>query len=108
MKIAALIGSTVLRQTTDYDGYWALGYYQYFAGNKKLFGCPDGKLVDDYPPDYLANWTYGLCQVLLIPYHDAGHNTALPNPVRSRPRVISARPVASSARTLLNNSWGTG
>jgi prepilin-type N-terminal cleavage/methylation domain-containing protein len=67
--------STVLRQPTDYDGYWALGYYQYFGGNRKLFGCPDGKPVDDfrdlgynYPPDYWANSTYGICQLLLIPY----------------------------------------
>jgi prepilin-type N-terminal cleavage/methylation domain-containing protein len=71
--------STVLRQPDDYDGYWALGYYQYFAGNKKLFGCPDGKPVDDfrdlgynYPRDFWANSTYGICQFLLIPYHDAG------------------------------------
>ena len=68
--------STVLRQPTDYDGYWALGYYQYFGGNRKLFGCPDGKPVDDfrdlgynYPPDYWANSTYGICQLLLIPYN---------------------------------------
>jgi prepilin-type N-terminal cleavage/methylation domain-containing protein len=67
--------STVLRQPTDYDGYWALGYYQYFAGNRKLFACPDGKPVDDfrdlgynYPPDFWANSTYGICQLLLIPY----------------------------------------
>jgi len=71
--------STVLRKTDDYDGYWALGYSQYFAGNKKLFACPDGKLVDDfrdlgysYPADYWANSTYGMCQLLLIPYHDQG------------------------------------
>jgi prepilin-type N-terminal cleavage/methylation domain-containing protein len=71
--------STVLRKPDDYDGYWALGYSQYFAGNKKLFACPDGKLVDDfrdlgynYPADYWANSTYGMCQLLLIPYHDQG------------------------------------
>lgn len=71
--------STVLRPVTDYDGYWGLGYYQYFGGNKKLFACPDGKPVDDfrdlgynYPPDFWANSTYGMCQFLLIPYHDNG------------------------------------
>jgi len=70
--------STVLRQPTDYDGYWALGYYQYYAGNRKLFACPDGKPVDDfrdlgynYPPEYWANSTYGMCQLLLIPYSGA-------------------------------------
>jgi len=68
--------STVLRQATDYDGYWALGYYQYFAGNRKIFACPDGKPVDDfrdlgynYPPDFWASSTYGICQLLLIPYN---------------------------------------
>ncbi len=71
--------STVLRQPTDYDGYWALGYYQYFSGNQKVFACPDGKPVDDfrdlgynYPATFWANSTYGTCQFLLIPYHDTG------------------------------------
>src|ERR1039457_1231975 len=50
---------TTLRAPSDYDAYWALGYYQYFSGNKRSFGCPDGKLVDEfrdlgynYPHDY--------------------------------------------------------
>src|SRR5215813_10296345 len=71
--------STALRQPNDYDGYWALGYYQYFAGNRKIFACPVGKPVDDYrdlgynyPRDFWANSTYGMCQFLLIPYHDGG------------------------------------
>src|SRR5689334_21986399 len=28
--------STTLRPTTDFQGYWGLGYYPYFGGNKKL------------------------------------------------------------------------
>src|SRR5262245_18567581 len=41
-------GSTVLRQpTSDSDSYWALGYYDYFAKNQKLFACPSGKIVDE-------------------------------------------------------------
>jgi len=72
--------STTLRPPTDFQGYWALGYYQYFGGNKKLFGCPDGALVDDfrdlgyaYPHDFWANSTYGQCQYLTMPYN--GQNT---------------------------------
>jgi prepilin-type N-terminal cleavage/methylation domain-containing protein len=71
--------SSTLRAPTDYDAYWALGYYQYFNGNKKLYGCPDGKIVDEfrdlgynYPPEYWANSTYGMCQYLTTPYTDTG------------------------------------
>jgi prepilin-type N-terminal cleavage/methylation domain-containing protein len=71
--------STTLRAPTDFDAYWALAYYPYFSGNKKLFACPDGKLVDEfrdlgynYPKDYWANTTYGLCQCLTMPNNGAG------------------------------------
>lgn len=71
--------STTLRATTDYDGYWGLGYHPYIVGNKKLFACPNGKLVDDYrdlgynyPAEYWANSTYGMCQYLTLPYTGAG------------------------------------
>jgi prepilin-type N-terminal cleavage/methylation domain-containing protein len=71
--------STALLQPSDGDAYWALGYYQYFSGNQKIFGCPDGKIVDqwrdlgfNYPPSFWANSTYGLCQLLLMPWTGAG------------------------------------
>jgi prepilin-type N-terminal cleavage/methylation domain-containing protein len=71
--------STILRAPSDYDAYWALGYYQYFSGNKRVFGCPDGKLVDEfrdlgynYPHDFWANSTYGMCQYLTTPYNGPG------------------------------------
>ncbi len=71
--------SSTLRAPDDFDGYWALGYYRYFAGNRKVFACPDGRPVDDfrdlgynYPAEYWANSTYGLCQFLLIPYAGPG------------------------------------
>ncbi len=61
------------------DGYWALGYYPYFAGNQKIFACPDGKVVDEwhdtglsYPHDFWANSTYGMCRYLLVPYTGPG------------------------------------
>ena len=40
--------STTLRDPGDFDAYWALGYYKYISGNQKVFGCPDGKLVDQF------------------------------------------------------------
>lgn len=67
--------SSTLRGPNDYEGYWGLGYHPYIAGNRKLFACPNGKLVDDfrdlgynYPPEYWANSTYGMCQYLTLPY----------------------------------------
>jgi prepilin-type N-terminal cleavage/methylation domain-containing protein len=77
--------STVLQKpydskgTPNDDAYWALGYYQYFGGNQRLFACPDGKVVDEwhdgglyYPHDFWANSTYDLTQWLLIPWNGAG------------------------------------
>jgi prepilin-type N-terminal cleavage/methylation domain-containing protein len=71
--------STTLLPPDNDDAYWALGYYNYFAGNQKLFGCPDGKVVDqwrdlglNYPQAFWANSTYGLCQLLTMPWTGAG------------------------------------
>ena len=66
--------------TPDADAaYWALGYKSYFAGNPKLFACPDGNVVDEwhdkglyYPHDYWINSTYGMCQWLLKPWTGTG------------------------------------
>jgi len=71
--------STTLHAPSDFDAYWALGYYPYFSGNQKVFACPDGKLVDEfhdlgynYPHDFWANSTYGMCQYLTVPYQGTG------------------------------------
>jgi type II secretory pathway pseudopilin PulG len=77
--------STTLRKPVDANGnvdadaYWGLGYYQYFAGNQKIFACPSGKVVDEwhdtglyYPKEYWANSTYGMCQYLMVPYTGTG------------------------------------
>jgi prepilin-type N-terminal cleavage/methylation domain-containing protein len=71
--------STITLQPSNDNAYWALGYYQYFAGNQKIFGCPDGRVVDEwhdsglsYPHDYWKNSCYGLCDFLLTPYTGAG------------------------------------
>lgn len=66
--------------TPDNDSaYWALGYKQYFADARKLFACPDGTVVDEwhdgglnYPHDFWANSTYGVCQYLTRPYNGTG------------------------------------
>ncbi len=59
--------------------YWAVGYKQYFANNQKLFACPDGYVVDEwhdsglnYPHDYWANSTYGMCDYLITPWTGNG------------------------------------
>ena len=66
--------------TSDNDlAYWALGYKQYFADNRKLFGCPDGTVVDEwhdsgiyYPSEYWATSSYGMCQYLVKPWTGDG------------------------------------
>src|ERR1039457_5576126 len=93
--------STTLRAPSDYDAYWALGYYQYFSGNKTSFGCPDGKLVDEfrdlgynYPHAYWANWPYGMCQYLTTPYNGTG-TQYVPNPPGPSKRSAYLRPAAT-------------
>lgn len=77
--------STVLRKAVDElgnvdgDAYWGLGYYQYFSGNRKLFACPNGQVVDEwhdaglyYPKEYWANSSYGMCRYLIQAYPGQG------------------------------------
>jgi hypothetical protein len=68
--------------TVNDDAYWALGYYNYFGKNQKVFACPNGKVVDEWhdtgllPPtythDFWVNSSYGMCQYLLLPYDGPG------------------------------------
>jgi prepilin-type N-terminal cleavage/methylation domain-containing protein len=71
--------SSVILAADNEEAYWAIGFYAYFAGNPKLFHCPDGDVVDQwrdaglfYPYAYWANSTYGVCQYLTTPYTDEG------------------------------------
>jgi len=72
---------STLELTPDNDlAYWAIGYKQYFSNTRPLFHCPDGDVTDEwhdsglnYPYDFWANSTYGLCDFLLIPW--TGENT---------------------------------
>jgi prepilin-type N-terminal cleavage/methylation domain-containing protein/prepilin-type processing-associated H-X9-DG protein len=67
--------SDVLLPATDGYAYWAIGYLDYFAKNRRLFHCPKCIHCDEwhdggryYPSDFWANSTYGLCQYLLTAY----------------------------------------
>ncbi len=71
--------STVQLPPDNGNAYWALGYKSYFANNAKVFACPSATVVDewhdsglDYPHDFWANSTYGMCQYLIKPYTDTG------------------------------------
>lgn len=64
--------SDILLQPTDGYAYWALGYLDYFAKNRKLFHCPKCMHCDEwhdggryYPVEYWANSTYGMCDFLI-------------------------------------------
>jgi prepilin-type N-terminal cleavage/methylation domain-containing protein len=67
--------SSVILAPTNAEAYWALGFYSYFAGDQKLFHCPDGNVVDQwhdsglyYPYSFWENSTYGVCEYLTTPY----------------------------------------
>jgi prepilin-type N-terminal cleavage/methylation domain-containing protein len=79
--------STILLRPDNDLAYWALGYSQYFAGKQQVFACPDGKVVDewhdsglDYPHEYWANASYGMCDFLITPYPATG----APKPANKR------------------------
>jgi len=70
--------SDVLLPPTDSYAYWAIGYLKYFGSNKRVFGCPSAKHVDEwrenglrYPATYWHNSTYGVHQYLLKPYNSS-------------------------------------
>ena len=83
---------STLELTPDNDlAYWALGYKQYFSNTKTLFHCPDGTVTDEwhdsglnYPYDFWANSTYGLCDFLLIPWtgQDSQYGTGATGPLK--------------------------
>jgi prepilin-type N-terminal cleavage/methylation domain-containing protein/prepilin-type processing-associated H-X9-DG protein len=52
--------------------YWALGYLDYFAKNRRVFRCPSSVHPDEwhddgryYPTEFWLDSTYGVCQYLL-------------------------------------------
>ena len=71
--------STIELQPNNDLAYWALGYRQYFADKRALFGCPDGRVVDqwhdlglNYPASFWADSSYGMCDFLIVPWKGAG------------------------------------
>ena len=78
--------SDVLLQPTDGYAYWALGYLDYFAKNRKVFHCPSSIHPDEwhddgryFPPEYWENSTYGLCNYLL---NNSGYDAEEPKKVK--------------------------
>lgn len=64
--------SDVLLPANHGLAYWAIGYYQYYGKNKKVFRCPASVHPDEwrddgryYPSEFWENSTYGMCQYLL-------------------------------------------
>ena len=67
--------SDVLLAPTDPLAYWALGYMDYFAKNRRIFHCPKCVHCDEwhdggryYPVEFWANSHYGICQFLLTAF----------------------------------------
>lgn len=87
----------------DGEAYWALGYRFYFANNRKLFACPDGRIVDEWretglrlPHDYWASSTYGMCQFLVRSY--SGTGSAYGN----RTQVLKTSSLLSPSTTIFS------
>jgi prepilin-type N-terminal cleavage/methylation domain-containing protein/prepilin-type processing-associated H-X9-DG protein len=65
-------GSDLLLDPTHQYAYWALGYINYFAKNKRVFRCPSAKFVDEwreagrnFPSDWWQDSSYGMHAYLL-------------------------------------------
>jgi prepilin-type N-terminal cleavage/methylation domain-containing protein/prepilin-type processing-associated H-X9-DG protein len=78
--------SDVLLQPTDGYAYWALGYLDYYAKNRKVFRCPSSIHPDEwhddgryFPSDFWENSTYGLCNYLL---NYSGYDPSEPTTVK--------------------------
>jgi prepilin-type N-terminal cleavage/methylation domain-containing protein/prepilin-type processing-associated H-X9-DG protein len=68
-------GSTVLLAPNDPLAYWAIGYLEYFAKNRRLFRCPSCVHADEWkdggrnwPREFWLDSSIGMCQYLLKPY----------------------------------------
>jgi prepilin-type N-terminal cleavage/methylation domain-containing protein len=66
--------SDVLLQPDDDYAYWAIGYYDYYGKNRKVFHCPNCVHPDEwhdggryFPNDFWQNSTYGMCDFLMFP-----------------------------------------
>ena len=64
--------------------YWAIGYYNYYGKNRKVFRCPASVHPDEwhddgryYPREFWENSTYGMCRFLLKPYAEQNNSRAV-------------------------------
>jgi prepilin-type N-terminal cleavage/methylation domain-containing protein/prepilin-type processing-associated H-X9-DG protein len=64
--------SDVLLAKDNGLAYWAIGYYEYYGKNRKVFRCPASVHPDEwhddgrfYPREFWENSTYGVCQYLM-------------------------------------------
>jgi hypothetical protein len=73
-------GSDLLLDPLDRNSkaYWALGYLNYFAKNKRVFRCPSAKFVDEwreegrnFPSDWWLDSSYGIHNFLLVAYNSS-------------------------------------
>jgi len=65
--------SDILLSPTNGFAYWALGYADYFAKNRRIFGCPATIHPDEwhdgqryFPVEFWRNSTYGICDFLVF------------------------------------------
>jgi len=103
-------------QLQPFDGlaYWAIGYAKYFGNNKKVFGCPSAKHVDEwretglrYPATFWLNSTYGMSQFLTKPYSAAVGTTPLKVSSYRRPStMIFCQEAAESRMEGMEDSIG--
>jgi prepilin-type N-terminal cleavage/methylation domain-containing protein/prepilin-type processing-associated H-X9-DG protein len=68
-------GSDLFLDPANGRAYWALGYLNYFAKNKRLFRCPNAKYVDEwreegrnFPSDWWRDSSYGIHRFLMQPF----------------------------------------
>ena len=86
-----------LTLTPDNDlAYWGVAYKGYVAGPintsaTTVFACPDGQVTDEwhdsglnYPDQYWANSSYGMCDFLIIPWTGNGtqYGAGTPGPLK--------------------------
>ena len=73
-------GSDLLLDPNDPNAkaYWALGYINYFAKNKRIFRCPNAKFVDEwreegrnFPSDWWQDSSYGMHRFLQAAFDPA-------------------------------------
>jgi prepilin-type N-terminal cleavage/methylation domain-containing protein/prepilin-type processing-associated H-X9-DG protein len=84
--------SDVLLAANHPLAYWAIGYYEYYGKNRKVFRCPASVHPDEwhdggrfYPREFWENSTYGIARYLL-------ENSGIPgNPTESKaPKKVTS------------------